>query len=47
MLMAALVGGYFGAVLVRKLNAESARWWVLVYAWVITLWFFARQLLGH
>jgi uncharacterized membrane protein YfcA len=47
MLVAALVGGYFGAVLVRKLNAESARLWVLVYAWAITLWFFARQLLGH
>ncbi len=46
MLVAALLGGYFGAVLVRRLNAESARLWVLVYAWAITLWFFARQLLG-
>ena len=42
MLVAALVGGYFGAVLVRKLNADSARLWVLVYAWAITLWFFVR-----
>jgi hypothetical protein len=46
MLAAALIGGYFGAVLVRRLNAESARVWVLVYAWAITLWFFARQLPG-
>jgi uncharacterized membrane protein YfcA len=46
MLVAALVGGYFGAVLVRRLNADSARLWVLIYAWAITLWFFARQLLG-
>jgi len=46
MLLAALVGGYFGAVLVRRLNAETARISVLVYAWAITLWFFGRQLMG-
>ena len=46
MLIAALIGGYFGAVLVRRLNADSARKWILIYAWAITLWFFARQLLG-
>jgi uncharacterized membrane protein YfcA len=46
MLVAALIGGYFGAVLVRRLNAESARRWVMIYAWGITVWFFARQLLG-
>jgi len=44
MLIAALAGGYFGAVLVRRLNAESARRSVMIYAWAITLWFFARQL---
>jgi len=44
-MVAALVGGYFGAVLVRRLNAESARRSVLIYAWAITVWFFARQLL--
>jgi uncharacterized membrane protein YfcA len=43
MLVAALVGGYFGAVLVRRLNPESARMWVMVYAWGITLWFFAKN----
>jgi uncharacterized membrane protein YfcA len=47
MLIAALVGGYAGAVLVRRLNADSARLWVLVYAWAITLWFFARQWIGR
>ena len=47
MLLAALVGGYFGAVLVRRLDAESARKWVMIYAWAITLWFFGRQLLGR
>ena len=46
MLAAALVGGYFGAVLVRRLDAESARRWVMGYAWGITLWFFGRQLLA-
>ena len=46
MLVAALVGGYFGAILVRRLNPESARLGVMVYAWGITLWFFARQLFG-
>jgi uncharacterized membrane protein YfcA len=46
MLVAALIGGYFGAVLVRRLNEESAKRWVMVYAWGITLWFFGRQLVG-
>jgi uncharacterized membrane protein YfcA len=46
MLVAALIGGYFGAVLVRRLDADAARIWVLIYAWAITLWFFARQLAG-
>ena len=46
MLFAALIGGYFGAVLVRRLNAESARTWVMVYAWGVTVWFFARQMLA-
>lgn len=46
MLVAAVAGGYFGAVVVRRLNEESARRWVMVYAWAITLWFFARQLVG-
>jgi len=43
MLVAALIGGYFGAVLVRRMNAETARRAVLIYAWAITLWFFGKQ----
>ena len=43
MLLAALVGGYFGAVLVRRLNEETAKRGVMIYAWAITLWFFGRQ----
>lgn len=46
MLVAALIGGYFGAVLVRRLNEASARKWVMAYAWGITIWFFARQAFG-
>lgn len=46
MLAAALAGGYFGAVLVRRLNEEAARRGVMIYAWGITLWFFGRQLMG-
>ena len=46
MLIAALIGGYFGAVLVRRMNEEAARRGVMIYAWGITLWFFARQLMG-
>jgi uncharacterized membrane protein YfcA len=46
MMVAALVGGYFGAVLVRRLNAEAARRGVMIYAWGITLWFFGRELMG-
>jgi uncharacterized membrane protein YfcA len=46
MLVAALIGGYFGAVAVRRLNPESARRWVMGYAWGITLWFFGRELIA-
>ena len=46
MLIAALIGGYFGAVLVRRMNEEAAKRVVMIYAWGITLWFFGRQLLA-
>ena len=46
MLLAALTGGYFGALLVRRLNDQAARRWVMIYAWAITLWFFVRQVLS-
>lgn len=45
MLIAGVVGGYFGAILVRKLNAETARKAILAYAWALTAWFFAKMLL--
>ena len=47
MLVAALIGGYFGAVVVRRMNAESARQWVMIYAWAVTLWFFVRPLFSR
>lgn len=46
MLIAAVIGGYFGAVLVRRMNEEAAKRGVMIYAWGITLWFFGRQLIG-
>ena len=46
MMVAALAGGYFGAKLVRRLDEASARRSVAIYAWAVTLWFFARQLMG-
>ena len=47
MMLSALLGGYFGAVLVRRLDPESARRWVKIYAWAVTLWFFGKQLLAR
>jgi uncharacterized membrane protein YfcA len=38
MLACAIVGGYIGAHLVKRLNEDRARNAVLVYAWSITLW---------
>lgn len=46
MLIAAVLGGYFGAVLVRRMNEEMAKRGVMIYAWGITLWFFGRELIG-
>jgi uncharacterized membrane protein YfcA len=42
MLVAAILGGYLGALLVKRLNADRARRVILVYAWGITLWLFVR-----
>jgi uncharacterized membrane protein YfcA len=46
MLVAALGGGYFGAKLVRRLNADAARQWIMIYAWGITCWFFVERLIS-
>jgi uncharacterized membrane protein YfcA len=44
MLLAGIVGGYWGAIAVKKLNAEGVRRGILIYAWGLTAWFFVRML---
>jgi len=43
MLALGVIGGYIGAILVKRLNAQHARIAILTYAWVLTVWFFGRQ----
>ncbi|MEO8097539.1 MAG: sulfite exporter TauE/SafE family protein [Acidobacteriota bacterium] len=43
MALAAIVGGYWGAHLVKRLSITTARRSVLVYAWVITVWLLIRS----
>ncbi len=45
MLIVAIAGGYWGAHAVRRLQAEYARRAILIYAWTVTAWFFARMLM--
>jgi len=40
MLVVGVIGGYIGAILVKRLNPEHARIAILVYAWALTGWFF-------
>lgn len=42
MLVAGIVGGYLGARVVRRLNENAVRIAILVYAWGLTVYFFAR-----
>jgi uncharacterized protein len=44
MLAAGIVGGYLGAHVVRRLNENAVRSAILVYAWGLTAYFFARQI---
>jgi uncharacterized protein len=44
MLVAGIAGGYGGALVVKKLNAEGVRRGILIYAWALTAWFFVRML---
>lgn len=44
MMLACIAGGYCGAKLVRSLDAKKARTTILVYAWAITIWLFARAI---
>lgn len=45
MLVLGVIGGYIGAIMVKRLNAERARIAILIYAWTLTVWFFARAYL--
>jgi uncharacterized membrane protein YfcA len=42
MLAAGITGGYLGASIFRRLNEKMARNVILIYAWGLTIWFFAR-----
>lgn len=42
MLVAGVVGGYIGAILVKRLDANMARRAILTYAWALTAFFFAK-----
>jgi len=43
MMVACIAGGYWGAMLVKRLEAERARKTILLYAWAITVWLFIRS----
>jgi hypothetical protein len=47
MFAASIVGGYLGATVFSRLNDKTARNAILVYAWALTIWFFARTFIGH
>ncbi len=36
-------GGYFGAMLVKRLDPDRARVAILIYAWTVTLWLLGRS----
>lgn len=41
-----IVGGWFGAAYARTLHPKRVRMFVLVFAWGLTAWFFAKAVLG-
>jgi uncharacterized membrane protein YfcA len=45
MLLAGIIGGYGGALVVKRLNSENVRRGILIYAWGLTAWFFVRMLI--
>jgi uncharacterized membrane protein YfcA len=47
MILACLAGGYWGAHLVKRLDAEKARRAILAYAWSITLVLLVRSWMEH
>lgn len=42
LMLACLLGGYLGARLFKRLDAERARKTILIYAWTVTLWLLVR-----
>ena len=44
MLLAGVIGGYLGAVAMKRLDPRHARLAILVYAWGLTGWFFVKPL---
>jgi len=47
MVFACLAGGYLGAHLVKRLDAERARLAILAYAWSVTLFLLVRSWIEH
>lgn len=45
MLVSGIAGGYWGAHVVKRLNAEGVRRGILIYAWGLTAWFFVRMMI--
>ena len=43
MTVVSILGGYFGAKLVKRLDPARARLVILAYAWVVTIWLLARS----
>jgi len=43
MTLICIVGGYFGAKLVKRMDPEKARGAILAYAWTVTLWLLVRS----
>lgn len=41
--LGAVVGGWFGADIARKIDPKKVRVAVLVFAWCLTLWFFVKM----
>jgi hypothetical protein len=45
MMVVGIIGGYIGALLVKRMDANVARRAILIYAWVLTAFFFIRTFL--
>lgn len=42
MMAASAAGGYLGARWLKRLNADRARTWIIVFAWSVSAWLLAR-----